>query len=123
MIKLVSTALSGAVALAAAPAVAGTPQAPGKPQKKTVTVQDNYYGPTKETVNRDSLITWKWTDESGDVHDVKLVSGPKGVRKFQTEPASAGFRYSKRLTKPGIYKFICTLHEDDGMKMTIVVRH
>jgi plastocyanin len=123
MIKLVSTALAGAVALAAAPAVAGTPQAPGKPQKKTVTVQDNYYGPTKETVNRDSLITWKWTDESADVHDVKLVSGPKGFRKFQTEPASAGFRYSKRLTKPGTYKFICTLHEDDGMKMTIVVRH
>jgi plastocyanin len=103
--------------------VAGTPQATAKPQKKTVTVQDNYYGPTKETVNRYLLITWKWTDESADVHDVKLVSGPKGFRKFQTEPASAGYRYSKRLTKPGTYKFVCTLHEDDGMKMTIVVRH
>jgi plastocyanin len=123
MIKLVSTALVGAAALAAAPAVAGTPQATAKPQKKTVTVQDNYYGPTKETVNRYLLITWKWTDESADVHDVKLVSGPKGFRKFQTEPASAGYRYSKRLTKPGTYKFVCTLHEDDGMKMTIVVRH
>jgi plastocyanin len=123
MIKLVSTALVGAAALAAASAVAGTPQATTKPQKKTVTVQDNYSGPTKETVNRDSLITWRWTDESADVHDVKLVSGPKGFRKFQTEPASAGYRYSKRLTKPGTYKFVCTLHEDDGMKMTIVVRH
>jgi plastocyanin len=31
--------------------------------------------------------------------------------------------YSKTLTKPGVYKFLCTLHEEDNMRMTIVVRH
>ena len=51
---------------------------------------DNYYLPLKLTVNKGSTITWKWpTDIAIDVHDVKLKSGPPGVRKFQSEPASS----------------------------------
>jgi plastocyanin len=119
----IAIALTGAVALAAAPAVAGSPRAAGAPQKKKVEVVDNFYSPKKLTVNLKSRITWVWTDESADVHDVKLISGPKGFKKFQTEPGSAGFTYSKTLTKPGTYKFLCTLHEEDNMRMTIVVRH
>jgi plastocyanin len=115
--------LVGAAAVAAAPAAAGAPDAARKPQKRTVEVADNFYGPKKLTVNLKSRITWKWTDESADVHDVKLVSAPKGFKKFQTEPASAGFVYSKTLTKPGTYRFLCTFHEEDNMRMTIVVRH
>jgi plastocyanin len=114
--------LLGAAVAAAAPAAAGTTHS-GKPQKRTVEVADNYYSPKKLTVNLKSRITWKWTDEVADVHDVKLVSAPKGVKKFQSEPGSAGFTYSKTLTKPGTYKLICTFHEEDNMRMTIVVRH
>jgi plastocyanin len=115
--------LAGAVALAAAPALARPPAAARKPQKKKIEVADNFYNPKKLTVNLGSKITWVWSDESADVHDVKLISAPKGFKKFQTEPASAGFTYSKTLTKPGTYKFICTLHVEDNMRMTIVVRH
>jgi plastocyanin len=115
--------LAGAVALAAAPALAGTPPAVRKPQKKKVEVADNFYGPRKLTVNPRSRITWVWTDAAADVHDVRLVTAPKGFRKFQSEPASAGYTYAKTLTKPGTYKFICTMHEEDHMQMTIVVRH
>jgi plastocyanin len=120
--RLAAIVLAGAVAFAAAPALAGPP-AVRKPQKKKIEVADNFYNPKKLTVNLRSRITWVWTDESADVHDVKLVSGPKGFKKFQTEPGSAGFTYSKTLTKPGTYRFICTLHEEDNMRMTIVVRH
>ena len=119
----IAIALTGAVALAAAPTVAGSPRAAGAPQKKRVEVVDNFYSPKKLTVNLKSRINWVWTDESADVHDVKLISGPKGFKKFQTEPGSAGFTYSKTLTKPGTYKFLCTLHEEDNMRMTIIVRH
>jgi len=119
--RVVAIALAGAVALAAAPALAGSPRAAvRKPQKKKVDVVDNYYNPKKLTVNLRSKITWVWTDESADVHDVKLVSGPKGFKKFQTEPGSAGFTYSKTLTKPGTYKFICTVHPA-LMRMTVRV--
>ena len=82
---------------------------------------DNYYLPAKLTVNKGSTITWKWpSDMPIDVHDVKLKSGPEGVRKFQSEPASSGYRYKRTLKKPGTYKIVCTLHEE--MKMTIRVR-
>jgi plastocyanin len=121
--RLLAIVLTGAVALAATPAVAVSPEATRKPQKRTVEVVDNYFGPKRLTVNLRSRITWKWTDESADVHDVKLTSGPKGFKKFQTEPGSAGFTYAKTLTKPGTYRFLCTFHEEDNMRMTIVVRH
>ena len=120
---LLALALTGVAALAAAPAVAVPPDAVRKPQKKRVEVVDNFYSPRKLTVNLKSRINWVWTDGSADVHDVKLLSGPKGFKKFQTEPGSAGYTYSKTLIKPGVYKFICTLHEEDNMRMTITVRH
>jgi plastocyanin len=121
--RLVAIALAGAAVIAAAPASAGVPDSTRKPQKRTVEVADNFYGPKKLTVNLKSRITWDWTDEAADVHDVKLTSAPKGFKKFQTEPGSAGFKYSRTLTKPGTYRFICTFHEEDNMRMTIVVRH
>ena len=67
-----------------------------KPQKKTIEVVDNFYSPRKLTVNLKSRINWVWTDESADVHDVKLISAPKGFKKFQTEPGSAGSPIPRR---------------------------
>ena len=119
----IALALSGVAAVAAAPAVAMPVDAGGKPQKKRVEVVDNFYSPKKLTVNLKSRINWVWTDDSADVHDVKLISAPKGFKKFQTEPGSAGYTYAKTLNKPGVYKFLCTLHEEDNMRMTITVRH
>ena len=111
--------------LAVATAAAGIPAAAGgakaKPQKKTVKIADNYYSPTKLTVNRGSTITWKWPDVTGDTHDVLLDKGPKGVKKFQSETAGSFYSYKRKLTTPGVYKIICTLHEQE-MKMTITVR-
>jgi plastocyanin len=72
-------------------------------------------------VNKGSTITWKWSAaETLDVHDVKLKSGPRGVRKFHSEPAAGGYSYKRRLKRPGSYEIVCTLHEE--MAMTIKVR-
>lgn len=115
-------ALTGAAALAAAPALAGGEVTVRKPQKRTVGVHDNYYGPKKLTVNLRSRITWVWEDDANDVHDLELTSGPKGFKRFQTEPGAIGFRYARTLTKPGTYRFLCTFHGEDNMRMTIIVR-
>ena len=106
-------ALAGA-ALVAAPATAAAP----KP--KTVKIADNYYLPAKLTVKPRTRVTWRWPAEAGDVHDVKLSSAPKGVRKFHSQPASSADSFKRTLDKPGRYKIICTLHEE--MTMTITVR-
>jgi plastocyanin len=110
------------VAFAAVAALLGAAAADaGAPKPKSVEVADNYYLPAKLTVNKDSVVTWKWPDDVAiDVHDVKLKTAPKGVRKWQSDPASSGYRYRRTLKKPGKYFIVCTLHEE--MTMTIRVR-
>jgi plastocyanin len=103
-----------AALLCAAPAGAGGP-------RKSVEVADNYYLPAKLSVKPGTVVTWKWPDDIAiDVHDVKLKSAPKGVRKWQSEPASSGYRYKRTFKTPGKYFIVCTLHEE--MTMTIKVR-
>jgi plastocyanin len=101
-----------ALLLSAAPAQAG----------KTVRIYDNYFLKDSLTVKRGTMVTWRWPgfDEAGDVHDVKLKSGPKGVKKFHSEAAATDYTYKRRLRKPGRYRIVCTLH--DEMSMTIKVR-
>lgn len=116
-LTIIAVAGLAAASVAAVPAAAGG----GKPQKKTVKIGDNYYSPSKLTVNKGSTVTWKWPDTTGDTHDVTLKSGPKGVKKFASEQAGSFYSFKQKLAKPGTYKIICTLHEQE-MKMTITVR-
>lgn len=109
--------LAGAAVLAAAPAAVG---ATPKPQKKTVKVLDNYFAPDKLTVDRNSTITWRWPEDASNTHDVALVKGPAGVKKFASDPGAAGFSYKRKLTRAGRYSLVCTFHE--GMTMRITVR-
>ena len=59
-----------ALLVGAAPAQAG----------KTVRIYDNYFLKDDITVKRGAVVTWRWPEayEAGDVHDVKLKSGPEG---------------------------------------------
>jgi plastocyanin len=113
-VKLVMVAGVVALLVSATPAFGGA--------KKTVKVGDNFYTPRTLTVSKGTTVTWKWPgfDEAGDVHDVKLKSGPKGVKKFQSEAASTDYAYKRKLTVAGTYKLVCTLHEE--MTQTIKVR-
>jgi len=90
--------------------------------KKTIKLGDNYYSSKSLTVSRGTTVTWQWPgfDEAGDVHDIKLKSGPKGVKKFQSEAASTDYAFKRKLTVPGTYKIMCSLHEE--MTMTVKVR-
>ena len=106
----------GAAALAVAPAAART-----KPPKPvSVTVGDDYYAPAKKTVKPGTKIVWKWPAVNSNTHDVKLKKGPKGVKKFQSDPAAADFVYKRTLKVKGKYSIICTFHE--GMVQTITVK-
>jgi plastocyanin len=111
-----------ALALAAVAALAcAAPAVAGGAKSKTVRVGDNFFAPDEVTVAKGGSVTWKWpSDVAIDVHDVKLKSGPKGVRKFHSEPASSGYRYKRTFKKAGTYRIVCTLHEE--MKMTIRVK-
>ena len=106
--------LAGVALISAAPAHGAA--------RKTVTVGDNYFTPQTLTVKRDTTITWRWPgyDGAGDVHDIGLVAGPKGAKRFRSEAAATGYRFSRRLTVPGTYRLGCSLHH--AMRMTVKVR-
>jgi plastocyanin len=102
-----------ALLLSAAPAHAGKP--------KTVRIYDNYYLADDITVKRATVVAWRWPgfDEAGDVHDVKLKSGPKGAKKFQSEAAATDYTFKRKLTVPGKYRIVCTLHEEMTMRIRV----
>ncbi len=112
----------GAAHIAGAALPCGAPAQAAKPKGKTVRIYDNYFLQDDITVKRDAVVTWRWPgfDEAGDVHDVKLKSGPKGVKKFQSEAAATDYTFKRKLRKVGRYRIVCTLH--DEMRMRIRVR-
>ena len=115
--RLAAVAVVAGVAL-----VSAAPAAAAKPKGKTVRIGDNFFLPDAVKVKRGATVTWKWPgfEEAGDVHDVRLKSGPKGVKKFHSEAASTDYTFKRKLRKPGKYRIVCTLHEE--MRMTIRVR-
>jgi plastocyanin len=107
---LIVLTIAGAV-LATVPAQAGP--------RRSVQVLDNYYLPDKLTLKRKTTVTWKWPDGGGDVHDVKLKTAPRGVKKWQSDPGSTSYVYKRVFTKPGKYFIVCTLHEEMTMRITV----
>jgi plastocyanin len=92
-----------------------------KPVKKVVDVGDYYFSPEKLTVRKNTYVIWVWPSGGGDGHDVVLKKGPKGVKKFASDVFFADEKYRKKLTVPGKYSIICSLHPDQ-MKQTITVK-
>ena len=107
----------GVAALAVAPAATEAAKAP--PVKK-VTVGDDYFAPLSMKVKPGTRVVWKWLSTNGNTHDVKLKKGPKGVKRFHSDPAAADFTYKRTLKVKGKYSIICTLHEN--MVQTITVK-
>jgi plastocyanin len=109
----------GFLVAALALAFAGASAASG-PKPKTVKVGDDYYLPAKLTVKKGTKVKWSWIEGNSDTHDVRLGSGPHGVKKFKSGLAASDYSFSKKLTVPGTYKIYCSLHKE--MKETIVVK-
>jgi len=117
--RYIAVAALAATGLAAAvmPAQAGKQ----KVIKRSVGVEDYYFTPAKMTVKAGTYVYWKWPASGGDGHDVYLKKGPKGAKKFASDVFFADEKFRQRLTVPGRYSIICTLHED-VMKQTITVK-
>jgi plastocyanin len=105
------------LALAVVPAQAGNT----KSVRKTVKLGDYYFSPAKLTVKKGTTVVWKWPSGGGDGHDVVLRKGPRGAKRFASDIFFAGESYPQKLTVPGTYSIVCSLHEDQ-MRQTIVVK-
>ena len=107
----VSIALTAITALVASAAIAVSAFA----ATKTVAVKDDVFAPKKVTVKKGTTMRWVWKGSAP--HNVRVTSGPA---KFRSATQTKG-RFSKKLSKTGTYKLVCTIH-DPRMSMTIKVR-
>lgn len=109
--------LTGTVAV---PVAGAAPSASAKPVVKKVTVADDFYSPMKLTIKAGDKVNFVWSPTNINVHDVTLVSGPKGVsrKQFTSLDGSTGFHFERTLTVPGKYHFQCTIHP--SMMNTII---
>ena len=101
----VLTAVAVVAAVMAIPALAAT---------KNVSLRDNKFGPTSLRVKRGTTVKFTWRGRNP--HNVVVTRGPV---KFRSSVKSKG-TYSKRVTRRGTYRIVCTIHAP-SMKMTLKV--
>ncbi|WDT94309.1 hypothetical protein JDY09_03380 [Thermoleophilum album] len=120
--RLPATALlaAGCAALAVAANSRSERADAARQRQVTVKVGDYFYKPSQLRIRSGTTVVWRWPRIPGDVHDVYLARGPRGVRKFRSALAASDYTYKRRLTRRGTYRIICTLHAE--MTMRIVVR-
>lgn len=61
-------------------------------------------------------------DDASEAMFLTDVSLPSGTKPFNSGYVLPERTYSRVFTTPGTYRYVCTLHEANGMKGTIIVR-
>ncbi|MDT8068121.1 MAG: copper-containing nitrite reductase [Terriglobia bacterium] len=101
-----------------------------KASSATVRMGEMRFEPANLTVEAGEKVTWK--NSSNVTHNVvddaskavylRDVNLPSGTKPFDSGYLVPDQTYSRVFTTPGIYRYVCTLHEASGMKGTIIVR-
>src|SRR5215469_3984445 len=98
--------------------------------KRAVNMGDMSFLPATITVNAGESVVWKNSslavhnvvDDASKATSVIDVKLPAGVQPFDSGYLEPGQTYSRVFTVPGIYRYVCTLHEANGMKGVVIVR-
>lgn len=69
-------------------------------------IGDNRFGNERISVRRGTIFTWRFLGTRA--HDVTVVGGPEGFASPPTQPS--GSTFTRKLTRRGSYRIICTLH-------------
>jgi copper-containing nitrite reductase len=96
----------------------------------TVGMTDMGFAPAAITVNAGDKVIWKNSspvihnvvDDASKALSVVDVKLPSGARPFDSGMLQPGQSYSRVFTEPGVYRYVCTLHEGSGMKGVVIVR-
>ena len=96
-------------------AAVAVPVAASQAAGKTVTLRNIAFAPKNLSVARGTTVTFAWRDER-TAHNV--VS--RGAKRFASIPTRETGSRSRKFTKAGTYRYVCTLHP--GMAGRITVR-
>jgi plastocyanin len=86
------------------------------PEKITIGV-----GQTVEWVNDDKASTHEVTTDPDVAVDPSHVSVPEGVAPFDSHLIASGKSFRHQFTVPGLYRYACPPHENDGMLGEVTV--
>ncbi|HLJ51747.1 MAG TPA: cupredoxin family copper-binding protein [Rhizomicrobium sp.] len=73
------------------------------PEKSDVTIKNFSFGPNAITVAAGTTVTWHNSD--GEPHTVVSADG-----LFRSAALDTGEAFSFKFTKPGTFKYVCTIH-------------
>lgn len=121
---LTVTAIACLAAVSLGGGAASAKKKPPPPKPLVVSVVDFYFGPAAVTIKEGGSVKWVWASTNTASHDVHLKKGPKGLQgrgSYSTRTtAVTNASFKKSFATPGAYDFICTLHPE--MKMTVTVK-
>ena len=88
------------------------------------------FSPREVTIRPGESVLWK--NSSNDTHTVTADASkvadrdnvvlPTGAKPFHSGEIRPGKTWRQTFTTPGTYKYVCTLHEKDGMTGRVIVR-
>lgn len=97
---------------------------------RVVTMADMAFTPAEITVALGDTVVWKNTsstthnvvDDAAQASNAADVQLPRGAKAFSSGYLQPGQSYQHTFTTPGIYRYVCTLHEYGGMKAVVIVK-
>jgi len=75
---------------------------------------DHFFSPSQLTVAVGTTVVWRIVGQNA--HDITARDG-----SFASSALNFGSRFTYTYNKPGLYPYVCTLHEGDGMFAEIMV--
>lgn len=98
---------------------AGSGASPRASATKNVSVEDDFFSSKTVNISSGDKVVWRW--KGFDDHNVRFRSAPSGVKRPKGSTTKASGRFARTFSKRGTYRYVCTLHEDSGMKGRVVV--
>jgi plastocyanin len=93
-----------------------TPERMFMPGKITIKV-----GQTVEWDNDDTTMPHEVTTDPNVASDPSNVSIPEGAEPFDSRLITSGKSFRRQFTTPGVYRYACPPHENDGMLGEVTV--
>lgn len=103
---------------------------PTAPVGAVVTMGHMWFTPATVTITVGEQVVWKNTsdmyhnvvDNPGSGPNTIDASIPPGGAPFSSHLMEPGATFSHVFDKPGVYHYVCLLHENSGMRGTVIVR-
>lgn len=87
---------------------------------KRVSVRDDLFVAKSVTIKSGDRVKWTWRDSND--HNVTFRKVPKGASKKPRAKTRSSGTFTRKFTKRGTYRYVCTIHEDFGMTGSVKVK-